>query len=526
MKKAVIYARFSHGGNQTYQSIEGQLTSCRKFAKENNLQIVQVYEDASISGKTDRRPAFQQMLKDSKTADWEIVLVYAIDRFGRNSVEITMNKQILQNNGKAVISATQRTAQNVDGTKNLDGILLEQIYIGMAEYYSEELAQKIHRGLQESWTKGNFTGGYVPYGYKVIVDERSLRDKKPRKLLVVEEEAARVVQFIFTEYAKGTSKKDILEELHKANYKNARGKHFTLSSLQPILCNSRYTGECERYGITYTNIYPKIIEKELFAMVQKQLSKNKHKAGANKAKDTYLLSGKAYCGHCGANIIGVSGTGKSGVIYRYYACGEQYRKHTCDKKHEQKEALETLIVKQTIEQVLTPEKMEFIAEKIAALHNSEFNTDNITALKQRLIRLDLEKEKTVQAFIDADRDMRPALNAKANDIEAQRQEVEAEIAGLEAGIKMGLDKDTIIAFLSIFKHGDITDEKFRKRVIQTLVNRVYIYDDKIVLYFNVTSGSNEELSIDVQKDIEETAQNSLDGGFSVRIFNNLVEQVV
>ncbi len=88
---------------------------------------------------------------------------------------------------------------------------------------------------------------------------------------------------------------------------------------------------------------------------------------------------------------------------------------------------------------------------------------------------------------------------------------------------MGLDKDTVIAFLSTFKHGDITDEKFRKRVIQTLVNRVYIYDDKIVLYFNVTSGNNEELSIDVQKDIEETAQNSLDGGFSVRIFNNLVE---
>ncbi len=76
--------------------------------------------------------------------------MYAIDRFGHNSVEITMNKQILQNNGKAVISATQRTARNVDGTKNLDGILLEQIYIGMAEYYSEELAQKIHRGLQES----------------------------------------------------------------------------------------------------------------------------------------------------------------------------------------------------------------------------------------------------------------------------------------------------------------------------------------------------------------------------------------
>ena len=396
----------------------------------------------------------------------------------------------------------------------------------MAEYYSEELAQKIHRGLKESWAKGNFTGGYIPYGYKAIIDERSLHDKKPRKILVIDEEPARVVQFIFTEYAKGKSKKDILADLLKANCKNARGKPFTLSSFQHILLNPRYTGECEHDGVVYTNIYPKIIEKELFEMVQKQLSKNKHKAGANKAKDTYLLRGKAYCGHCGATIRGVSGTGKLGTIYRYYACSEQYSKHTCTKKQERKEEIEMLIVKQTIEQVLIPEKIEFIAEKIAALHNSEFNTNNITTLKQRLLRLDLEKEKTVQAFIDADSSMRPALNAKANDMELQRQELEAEIAGLEAGIKMGLGKDTVIAFLSTFINGDITDEKFRKRVIQTLVNRVYIYDDKMVIYFNVEEGNNEELSIDVQKDIEETAQNSLDGGVSVRIFKHLVEQAV
>ena len=92
-----------------------------------------------MTGTNDRRTAFQQMLSDSeKRTSWEVVLVYAIDRFGRNSIEIAVNKQRLKKNGKILISATQRTSKNIDGTKNLDGILLENVYIGLAEYYSVE----------------------------------------------------------------------------------------------------------------------------------------------------------------------------------------------------------------------------------------------------------------------------------------------------------------------------------------------------------------------------------------------------
>lgn len=92
-----------------------------------------------MTGKNDQRAAFQKLLSDSeKPVTWEIVLVYAIDRFGRNSIEIAVNKQRLKKNRKTLISATQRTSENIDGTKNLDGILLENMYIGLAEYYSAE----------------------------------------------------------------------------------------------------------------------------------------------------------------------------------------------------------------------------------------------------------------------------------------------------------------------------------------------------------------------------------------------------
>ena len=153
MKTAVIYARYS-SSSQTEQSIEGQLSVCNKYAKDNDLIIVDTYIDRAVTGTNDNRVAFQQMLSDSeKKASWEIVLVYAIDRFGRNSTEIAVNKQKLKKNGKTLISATQRTSVNIDGSRNLDGILLENVYIGIAEYYSAELSEKIIRGQSENRKK-------------------------------------------------------------------------------------------------------------------------------------------------------------------------------------------------------------------------------------------------------------------------------------------------------------------------------------------------------------------------------------
>ena len=130
MKSAVIYARYS-SERQSEQSIEGQLRVCNEFAQRNGLRIVGTYIDRAMTGTNDHRAEFQRMLSDSDTPqEWEIVLVYALDRFGRNSVEIAINKQRLHKNGKILISATQRTSQNIDGSQNLDGIILENVMIG------------------------------------------------------------------------------------------------------------------------------------------------------------------------------------------------------------------------------------------------------------------------------------------------------------------------------------------------------------------------------------------------------------
>ena len=260
MKTAVIYARYS-SENQSEQSIEGQLHVCNQYAKANDLIIVDTYIDRATTGTNDNRAAFQQKLKDSETSVWEVVLVYAIDRFGRNSIEVAINKQRLKSNKKVLISATQRTSENMDGTKNLDGILLENVYIGIAEYYSAELSQKILRGLKESRRKGQFCGGKVPYGYYV-------KDKK----LHIDEEKAKIVRFIYEQYALGVYVPNIICKLNEKGVLH-NGKPFLPNAIYGILRNKRYVGVTEIRNEIYDNIYPQIVPKELFDKIKRKLAK-------------------------------------------------------------------------------------------------------------------------------------------------------------------------------------------------------------------------------------------------------------
>ena len=335
MKTAVIYARYS-SASQTEQSIEGQLHVCNQYAKANDLIVVDTYIDRATTGTNDNRAAFQQMLKDSETSVWEVVLVYAIDRFGRNSIEVAINKQRLKSNKKVLISATQRTSENLDGTKNLDGILLENVYIGIAEYYSAELSPKILPGLKESRRKGQFCGGKVTYGYYV-------KDKK----LHIDEEKAKIVRFIYEQYASGVSVPNIICKLNEKGVLH-NGKPVLPNAIYGILRNKRYVGVTEIRNEIYDNIYPQIVPKELFDKIKKKLAKNK--LGSRSVKETYLLRNKVKCGYCGHPISAECGTAKNGDVKRYYKCiGRKKYRNGCKKYPIRKDALENLVLDSVIQ---------------------------------------------------------------------------------------------------------------------------------------------------------------------------------
>jgi len=123
METAVIYARYS-SDNQTEQSIEGQLRVCEDYAKRNGILIVNTYIDRAMTGTNDRRPDFQRMIKDSAKHNWNIVLVYKLDRFSRNKYETAIHKKTLKDNGVRVVSAME----NIPDTP--EGIILESLLEG------------------------------------------------------------------------------------------------------------------------------------------------------------------------------------------------------------------------------------------------------------------------------------------------------------------------------------------------------------------------------------------------------------
>ena len=222
-KTAVIYARYS-SDNQTEQSIEGQMRVCNDYAKNNNIVILDSYIDRAMTGTNDNRPAFQQMLKDSNKKLWDYVLVYKLDRFSRNKYETTIHKKTLKDNGVKVLSAME----NIPDTP--EGIILESLLEGMNQYYSAELSQKIKRGMNETRIKGNYYGGSIIYGYKVI-------DKK----VIIDKDQAEVIKFIYEEYANGTYVKDIIKSLTSKNILN-KGKPFAKNTIYNILKNEKYLG--------------------------------------------------------------------------------------------------------------------------------------------------------------------------------------------------------------------------------------------------------------------------------------------
>ena len=126
--KAVIYARYSSDG-QREESIEGQLRECKEYADRHNITIVATYIDRAQSARTDDRPQFQKMISDSTRKQFDVVLVWKLDRFARNRLDSASYRAILKRNGVNVISAKENISEGSEG------IILEAMLEGIAEYY-------------------------------------------------------------------------------------------------------------------------------------------------------------------------------------------------------------------------------------------------------------------------------------------------------------------------------------------------------------------------------------------------------
>lgn len=467
---AVIYARYS-SHNQTEQSIEGQLRDCYAFAEREGLQVVGEYIDRAITGRTDERPDFQRMISDARKQQFQRVIVWKFDRFSRDRYDSAIYKHKLKQYGVKVLSAMENVGEGEVG------IILEALLEASAEQYSLDLSRKVLRGQRESRIKGTFLGGHVPIGFKV----ENMR-------LVVDERTAPAVRYMFEQYAQGVPKKRIIADLNARGIRNSQGKPLTMSSIQNVLRNKKYIGIYEHGGECVTGGCEALIDEDTFYKVQKRLDDVKHAPAASKAKVDYLLQGKAFCGYCGSNMVGESGRGRMGTVYHYYSCSKRKKQHACDKKNEKKDFIEWYVVEQTVEYVLTPERIQYIAAEIIEQYKKDCGNDRIKEYEKQLNRINAEISRLVDTLAVCPAAARQPIFDKMEQLDAEKTETELDLAKLRVSAKVQLSEETIIEWLKQFCNGDPLDMDFREKIIDTFINSVYLYDDKVIIYYNIEGG--------------------------------------
>ena len=471
--KAVIYARYS-SDSQREESIEGQLRECKEYAERNGITVLSTYIDRALSAKTDNRPDFQRMIKDSANGLFDIVLVWKLDRFARNRYDSAHYKAILKKNGVKVVSAKEAIAE--DST----GILLESLLEGYAEFYSVELSEKIHRGQKENALKGLNNGGGIPLGYVLGSDKR----------LAVDPMTAPVVLEIFTRYAEGETVRAIVESLNERGLQTKHNKPYSLGSFNAILKNRKYIGEYRYQDVVIPGGVPAIVPQELFDRVQARIERNKRAPAMSKADEAFLLTTKLFCGKCGRLMVGESGTSHTGKKHYYYKCGSAKRKTGCTKKAVKKDWIENLVVERTMQMIFDDTTLNAIASMVLDVQARE-NT-SLPVLKAQLA----QTEQGIQNMLNAIQQgiFTVSTKQRLEELEATKEQLTVSILQEELQ-KPHLSREQILFFLQRFRAVDTTKQEQRQRLIDSFVNAVYVYDDKIILTFNYQDGT-ETITLD------------------------------
>lgn len=298
------------------------------------MTVIGEYIDKALTGRTDKRPDFQRMLRDSEKGVFQVVICWKIDRFARNRYDSAINKFKLKKNGVRLAYAKESIP---DGP---EGIILESVMEGYAEYYSENLSQNVKRGFYDSALE------LKTLGQRVL----GLR-KSPDDHFEIDPATAPLVRRIFEEYAAGTPAKTIFTQLNDEGYHTSTGGSFNKNSMRRIVQNEKYIGIYEYKDIRVENAIPAIVDKDLFD-------------------------------RCGQQMVGDSGTSKNGNTYYYYTC-KGHRAHKCSKMRVQQDWIEQLVMDNLLQLIHSNDFINEVADKCMEYQTKEQDNSVLNALEAR-----------------------------------------------------------------------------------------------------------------------------------------------
>ena len=489
---AALYARVSSDRQDVDLSVAAQLRALRDYAQRNGYLVAREYVDEAESGRIADRPQFSRMLDEATKpeAPFKEILVWKFSRFTRKREHAVAFKSMLRRRGVRVVSITEQA----DDTPT--GKLLEAIIESVDEFYSENLAQEVLRGMREAATRGFWMTTYAPYGYKRVYVQDGIK-KRPK--LELNPPADAVVKRVFDMVLQGRSILDVTKTLNAEGIPTTNGKKWLKTTIHTMLDHEAYTGTLvwgakAKDGappVRVENAHPAIVSKRDFQKARKLLaSRAPKKMNPRRASSPYLLSGLVKCETCGKAMTAAEA--KSGM-YTYYICHSLLKrgKGTCETPRLNAKSFEKLIVSEIRENVLTEsnirdlvklldEEMDGVArEQRERLETIEEELEDV---KKRLGRIWQVIETTDIEMADASERIREHRERK------EKLEIAAgEARALLSDRRQFLDSaDTIAAFAAemgeFLKSSELTETK---AFVRSFVKEIVVKPGRAAIVYSI-----------------------------------------
>ncbi|MDD2429697.1 MAG: recombinase family protein [Eubacteriales bacterium] len=486
VQTAVIYARYSSHAQRDV-SIEQQVEECREYAERNNMTVTHVYADRHISGRSDRRPEFQRMMRDAGLKRFQVVIAYKSNRISRKMLQALSYEERLAGMGVTLVYVKEEFGNNAAGRFAL------RMMMNMNEFYSDNMAEDIKRGMTDNAEKAMVNTGMMPIGFKKGTDGR----------YAINEDTAPIVREIYRRYAADEMIADIARDLNSRKITTAQGKEWRQHSFNTLLRNESYVGVYHWDDIRIEGGTPQLIDRALWEKVQQKLTTKKATKGRKRDNSEYLLTGKLFCGYCKSPMTGYSGTSKTGRLHHYYVCQQRRLEKSCEKKAVTRETAENVVASAIREYVLRDDVIAWIADATVQYAKKLKEQSRVTALEDQLSAAKKAEANIVAAIEQGIFTM--ATKDRLLELEREQEDIRRQIT-LEQSLQIDINRDQVIFWLESFRDRDVTNKRFQSTLFDTFLKAVYIYDDHLSIFFSYTK-SKDGIDVSLTSDQEQALDN-------------------